>query len=186
MKDPLDRFRELYTRAQSAEKSDATAMSLATADAAGRPSVRVVLLKEADARGFVFFTNYESRKARDLEVRPSAALCLHWPVLAVQVRVEGLVVKLSAEESDAYFATRPRYSQLGAWASTQSAPLAGRAWLLARFMRQLLRIPRPPHWGGYRIVPERIEFWYNQVYRLHDRFLYERSGDGWRMQRLFP
>jgi pyridoxamine 5'-phosphate oxidase len=191
MKDPFDRFRELYARAQSAEKGDPTAMSLATADAAGRPSVRVVLLKEADARGFVFFTNYESRKARDLEARPSAALCLHWPVLAVQVRAEGLVVKLSAEESDAYFATRPRYSQVGAWASTQSAPLAGRAWLLARFMRQLLRfvgrrIPRPPHWGGYRLVPERIEFWYNQVYRLHDRFLYERVGDGWRMQRLFP
>ena len=191
MKDPVVRFHELFERAQREEKSDATAIALATADAAGRPSLRMVLLKEVDQRGFVFFTNYKSRKARELDARPSAALCLHWPALAVQVRVEGSVEKLTAEESDAYFVSRTRYSQVGAWASDQSAPLAGRAWLLARFLRQTLRfagraVPRPPHWGGYRVIPERIEFWYNQVYRLHDRILYERGAGGWRARRLYP
>jgi pyridoxamine 5'-phosphate oxidase len=191
MEDPFVRFRGLFERAQREEKCDATVMALATADAAGRPSVRMVLLKGADQRGFVFFTNYESRKAQELDARLSAALCLHWPALAVQVRVEGCVERLTAEESDAYFATRPRYSQVGAWASNQSAPLAGRAWLLARFLRQTLRfagrrVPRPPQWGGYRVAPERIEFWYNQVYRLHDRIVYERSVDGWRARRLYP
>jgi pyridoxamine 5'-phosphate oxidase len=191
MNDPVVRFRELFERAKARETSDATAMALATADAAGRPSVRVVLLKGADEHGFVFFTNYESRKARELEVRPEAALCIHWPVLAVQVRVEGRVERVTTEESDAYFATRPRKSQLGAWTSVQSAPLPARTWLLARFMRQAARyagrvIPRPPHWGGYRLIPERIEFWYNQDFRLHDRILYTRRGDGWDTQRLYP
>lgn len=191
MRDPFERFQDLYRRAAESEKSDPTAMSLATVDAAGRPSVRMVLLKGADPRGFVFFTNYLSRKARDLEARPVAALCLHWPVLAVQVRVEGPVEKITPEESEAYFATRPRQSQLGAWASLQSAPLPGRPWLLARYLRELARyagraVPRPPHWGGYRLLPERIEFWYNQAYRLHDRIVYSREGDGWKARRLFP
>jgi pyridoxamine 5'-phosphate oxidase len=191
MKDPFERFQELSQRAREREKSDPTATSLATVDASGRPSVRMVLLKGADPRGFVFFTNYRSRKARDLEARPAAALCIHWPVLAVQVRVEGTVEKVTPDESDAYFATRPRQSQLGAWASLQSAPLAGRAWLLARYLRELARyagrtVPRPPYWGGYRVVPERIEFWYNQAYRLHDRIVYSREGDGWKARRLFP
>jgi len=191
MEDPFVRFQGLFERAQREERGDATVMALATADAAGRASVRMVLLKGADQRGFVFFTNYQSRKARELDARPSAALCLHWPALAVQVRIEGGVEKLTAEESDGYFATRPRYSQVGAWASSQSAPLAGRAWLLARFLRETVRfagrrVPRPPQWGGYRVAPDRVEFWYNQVYRLHDRILYERSGDGWRTRRLYP
>jgi pyridoxamine 5'-phosphate oxidase len=191
MKDPCLRFQELLERAQREERSDATATALATSGVDGRPSVRMVLLKEADSRGFVFYTNYGSRKARELEERPSAALCWHWPTLAVQVRVEGTVERLAPEESDAYFATRPRHSQVGAWASIQSAPLVGRPWLLARFLREALRfagraVPRPPHWGGYRVKPERIEFWYNQVYRLHDRIVYERVDGAWRTQRLFP
>jgi len=151
----------------------------------------MVLLKGADERGFVFFTNYASRKGRELEVRPRAALCFHWPKVAVQVRVEGAVEKTASAESDAYFASRPRYSQLGAWASQQSAALPGRPWLIARFLRYSAQyagrsVPRPPHWGGYRLVPERIEFWYSQVYRLHDRILYLRGPDGWSSQRLYP
>jgi pyridoxamine 5'-phosphate oxidase len=126
-----------------------------------------------------------------LVVNPRAALCIHWPKLAVQVRVDGQAGLLSAEESDAYFASRPRMSQLAAWASLQSTPLPGRYWLLARFLRFSLRftgrsVPRPPFWGGFRIVPQRIEFWYNQPYRLHDRILYIREEDGWRSQRLYP
>jgi pyridoxamine 5'-phosphate oxidase len=191
MKDPFERFDELFARAKEREKNDPTAMSLATVDAQDRPSVRMVLLKGADRRGFVFYTNYESRKARDLETHPQAALCIHWPTLLVQVRIEGPVEKIAAEESDTYFATRPRQSQLGAWASSQSAPLAGRAWLIARYLRQLARfagrpVSRPPHWGGYRMIPERMEFWYNQAYRLHDRILYWREGERWRARRLFP
>ena len=191
MKDPIVRFLELFERAQREERGDATAMSLATAGTEGRPTVRMVLLKGADARGFEFFTNYDSRKARELTARPYAALCLHWPVLKVQVRVEGRVERLTTAESDTYFATRARLSQLGAWASQQSAPLPGRAWLLARFLRGLARfagraVTRPPHWGGYRVLPERIEFWYDQAHRLHDRVLYERCGDSWRTRRLYP
>ncbi len=193
MKDPLRRFQELFAQAQARETHDATAMSLATVDAQGRPSVRMVLLKQADERGFTFFTNYESRKARELEAHPWAALCLHWPTLAVQVRVAGPVERVSGEESDAYFATRPRQSQLGAWASQQSAPLPARAWLVARFLKEAARfagrdVPRPPQWGGYRVVPTQMEFWYNQDYRLHDRLLYTREGasEPWHEQRLFP
>jgi pyridoxamine 5'-phosphate oxidase len=191
MSDPIQRFAELFKRAQAEEPTDATAVALATADPDGRPGVRMVLLKGADERGFVFFTNYASRKARELEARPRAALCFHWPKVAVQVRVEGAVEKTASDESDAYFATRPRYSQLGAWASQQSAPLPGRPWLIARFLRYSAQyagrsVPRPPHWGGYRLVPERIEFWYSQVYRLHDRILYLRGPEGWSSQRLYP
>ncbi len=191
MQDPLDRFQELFARAKREEAHDATAMALATADAQGRPSVRVVLLKGADARGFVFYTNYGSRKARELAARPTAALCLHWPTLRVQVRIEGAVERVPAEESDAYFASRPRLSQLGAWASRQSQPLPGRAWLLARVLRYAVRfagraVARPEHWGGYRLVPDRIEFWFDQVYRLHDRLLYERVDGAWHLRRLYP
>jgi len=191
MKDPIVRFRELFARAQREEHGDATAMTLATVGVEGRPTARMVLLKGADANGFVFFTNYESRKARELAANPYAALCLHWPGLKVQVRVEGPVERLTTAESDAYFATRARRSQLGAWASQQSAPLPGRAWLLARYLRESARyagrdVPRPPHWGGYRLLAQRIEFWYDQAYRLHDRILYERCGDAWRTRRLYP
>jgi pyridoxamine 5'-phosphate oxidase len=193
MKDPFVRFEELFARARERETGDPTAMSLATADAEGRPSVRMVLLKGNDSRGFVFYTNYESRKARELDARPRAALCIHWPVMAIQVRVEGPVERATHEESDAYFATRQRRSQLGAWASAQSAPLLGRPWLLARFLKEAARfvgraVPRPPYWGGYRVLPERIEFWYNQDFRLHDRILYVREAQDrpWRASRLFP
>jgi pyridoxamine 5'-phosphate oxidase len=188
--DPLVLFRELFARATVQEQADPTAMALATADASGAPSVRIVLCKGSDARGFVFFTNHESRKARDLRAEPRAGLCFHWPVLGVQVRAEGMTEPLTEGESDAYFATRPRESQLGAWASRQSAPLASRAELLARFAEAEARfpgvVPRPPFWGGYRLVPSRIEFWRAAEARLHERTLYERSGNGWVARLLFP
>jgi pyridoxamine 5'-phosphate oxidase len=165
-------------------------MTLATADERGRPSARLVLLKGADERGFVFFTNRESRKARELEANPFAALCIHWPASHQQVRVEGRVERAGDDESDAYFASRPREAQLGAWASEQSAPLASREALEARVRELGARypgaVPRPPHWGGYRVVPDRIELWFEGPARLHDRFLYVREGDGWTMTRLNP
>ena len=188
--DPLDLFRELFTRAVAQEQADPTAVSLATVDASGAPSVRIVLYKGSDARGFFFFTNHESRKARDLRAEPRAALCFYWPLLGVQVRAEGVTEPLSEAESDAYFATRPRESQLGAWASRQSEPLASREELLARFGEAEARfpgvVPRPPFWGGYRLVPSRMEFWRAGAARLHERTLYERSGEGWVARLLFP
>jgi pyridoxamine 5'-phosphate oxidase len=189
--DPLAAFREALSRAQSREPHDATAMTLATVDAEGRPSARIVLLKGVDAQGFTFYTNRESRKGRDLSENPRAALCIHWPAGAEQVRVEGRVERLPDEESDAYFASRPRGSQLGAWASEQSRPLATRTELEERVREIDARwagkpVPRPPHWGGYRVVPERIEFWFGRDDRLHDRFVYERDGEGWRTVRLNP
>jgi pyridoxamine 5'-phosphate oxidase len=189
--DPIARFRALFEKAQAVEPYDATAMTLATADERGRPAARMVLLKGADERGFVFFTNRESRKGRELEANPFAALCIHWPASEQQVRIEGRVERVSDAESDAYFASRPRESQLGAWASHQSAPLSSREELEAR-VRELdarwpAAIPRPPHWGGYRLVPDRIELWFAGAGRLHDRFAYERDGDGtWVMTRLNP
>ena len=168
-------------------------MTLATADAAGRPSARIVLLKGIDPRGFVFFTNRESRKARELEERPFAALVLHWPKAAEQIRVEGRVERVSDAESDLYFATRPRGSQIGAWASSQSRPLESREALLNRVREAEARfagqpVPRPPFWGGYRLVPDRIEIWRGQESRLHDRVVYARDaeGDPWREERLYP
>jgi pyridoxamine 5'-phosphate oxidase len=183
--DPIARFAALFERARREEPADPTAMALATADAQGRPSVRMVLLKGADARGFVFFTNRNSRKARELAENARAALCAHWPTLAVQVRVEGGVETVSDAESDAYYATRPRESQIGAWASRQSEPLASREELLAAFDETSRRyasgpVPRPPNWGGYRILPERIEFWRSREFRLHERLLYVREGGTWR------
>lgn len=189
--DPLAAFREALRRALSREPYDANAMTLATVDAEGRPSARIVLLKDVDAQGFAFYTNRESRKGRELSENPRAALCIHWPAGAEQVRVEGRVERLSDEESDTYFASRPRGSQLGAWASEQSRPLATREELEARVRELDARwagkpVPRPPHWGGYRVVPERIEFWFGRDDRLHDRFVYERDGQGWRTVRLNP
>lgn len=189
--DPIATFREIFARAQEEEPWDATAVSLATADASGRPSVRTVLLKRVDEQGFVFFTNYESRKARELDANPRAALCLYWPTQDVQVRVEGPVTRLSDAESDSYFAERPRGSQLGAWASQQSRPLASRFQLLRRYLQTKARyagrpVPRPPFWGGFRVAAERIEIWYNRTYRLHERFLYQRTADGWSRERLYP
>jgi pyridoxamine 5'-phosphate oxidase len=177
-------------KAQAPEVGDCTAMTLATVDARGRPKARVVLLKGVDERGFVFYTNRESDKGLELARCPFAALCIHWPALAVQVRIEGAVEQVTDEESDAYFATRPRISKLGAWASEQSRPLASREVLESRVSelekRYPSEIPRPPNWGGYRVLPDRIEYWYARLGRLHDRFLYERSERGYRMTRLYP
>ncbi|WP_437954564.1 pyridoxamine 5'-phosphate oxidase [Sorangium sp. So ce119] len=189
--DPLVLARELLEQRQTSEPTDATAMTLATADASGRPSARMVLLKGIDDRGFVFFTNHGSRKAMDLEANPFAALCIHWSRAAEQIRVEGRVERISDAESDAYFATRPRGSQIGAWASRQSAPLPSRERLIERVREIEGRfegqpVPRPAFWGGYRVVPERIELWRGQESRLHDRLVYLRDGGGWRVERLYP
>ncbi|WP_437521014.1 pyridoxamine 5'-phosphate oxidase [Sorangium sp. So ce726] len=189
--DPFVLARELLEQRQTTEPTDATAMTLATADASGRPSARMVLLKGIDDRGFVFFTNYESRKSMDLEANPFAALCIHWAKAAEQIRVEGRIERVSDAESDAYFETRARGSQIGAWASRQSALLPSREALLDR-VREIERrfegrpVPRPEFWGGYRVVPERVEFWYGQENRLHDRVVYVRHGDSWRVERLYP
>jgi len=189
--DPLRRFRELLARAQSIEEGDPNVMALATVDAEGRPSVRMMLLKGLDESGFVFFTSYASRKARDLAGRPRGALCFHWPSIAVQVCVEGRVERTSEAESDAHFSSRPRTQQLAAWASRQSAPLASRSDLLARLRETDARyadaaIPRPEHFGGFRLVPDRLEFWHGYEHRLHDRLLYVRSPEGWTLERLCP
>ncbi|WP_437774691.1 pyridoxamine 5'-phosphate oxidase [Sorangium sp. So ce1097] len=189
--DPLVLARDLLEQRQTTEPTDATAMTLATVDASGRPSARMVLLKGIDDRGFVFFTNYASRKAADLEANPFAALCIHWAKAAEQIRVEGRVERISDAESDAYFATRPRGSQIGAWASRQSAPLPSRERLIERVREIEARfdgrpVPRPAFWGGYRVVPERVELWRGQESRLHDRVVYLRDGDGWRVERLYP
>lgn len=189
--DPLLEFQELFSRISRQAPTDPTAMALATADASGAPSVRMVLLKGVDARGFQFFSNYESRKGRELDENPRAALCWHWAWLELQVRAEGTIERLPAEESDAYFATRPRGSQLGAWASFQSRPLDSRFALLRRVVATEARhvgrpIPRPPHWGGYLLRPTAIEFWQGKASRLHERRRFTRTDDGWRMERLSP
>ena len=188
---PIDQFLTLLARAKAAGEPLAEAMALATADGAGNPSVRMVLLKGADERGFVFFTNLESRKAHELRERPRAALCFHWPLLEEQVRVEGPVEPLSDEEADAYFRTRPRGSQLGAWASKQSQPLDSRETLVERVAEEEKRfegkdVTRPPFWSGFVLRPERIEFWSGQLDRLHDRFLYSHESGSWARQRLYP
>jgi pyridoxamine 5'-phosphate oxidase len=191
VEDPIVSFVEAFERAKRKEPGDATACALATADASGAPSVRMVLLKEVDQRGFVFHTNYRSRKALELESNPRAALCFYWESLHQQVRVEGKVERISKAESDAYFATRSRASRLGAWTSKQSQVLESRARLLSRFVRfetkfAAVPVPRPEFWGGYRLIPERVEFWFSQRHRLHDRRLYFRTDGGWTMQRLYP
>lgn len=192
--DPIRHFEALLERAKGVGRErlpEPTAMALGTVDGAGRPAVRIVLLKSVDERGFVFYTNYESRKGRELLAHPAAALCFHWQPLELQVRVEGVAEPVSPEEADAYFATRARQSQVGAWASRQSETLASDAELEAR-VREVERrfegrpVPRPPHWSGFRVVPQRIEFWRNRAYRLHERLVYERDGSGWRVRRLFP
>lgn len=181
--DPMEQFRRWYAEAGS------DAVALATASADGVPSARMVLLKGADERGLVFFTNSTSAKARDLGANPRAALLFHWPPDR-QVRVVGPVAPVSSEESDAYWATRPRGSQLGAWASRQSEVIADRAVLEARLAEVTARfpgaVPRPPFWGGYRVVPESIELWHHRDDRLHDRLRYRRTADGWVTERLSP
>ena len=189
--DPFDQFRDWFAAAGKTEPSDANAMALATVGADGRPSVRMVLLKGFDAAGFVFYTNLGSRKADQVRACPHAALCLHWKSQKRQVRIEGAVEPVSATEADAYFATRPRISQIGAWASKQSQPLTGRFELEARVARFTARfalgaVPRPPFWSGFRVVPARIEFWQEEMFRLHMRFQYRREPEGWRREELYP
>lgn len=187
---PITEFLSARERAANRHVDTAPA-ALATATASGRPSVRMVLLRGADERGFVFHTNFGSRKARELDENPYAALCIHWHTLEEQIRIEGSVARLPDEESDAYFGERPRGSQIGAWASNQSAVLPARERLEEEYRETERRfegqpVTRPPFWGGFRLAPERIEFWYGRPDRLHDRMLYIRQGDTWSIQRLYP
>src|SRR4051812_20078698 len=192
--DPIARFIGLLDQARAVDRKilpEPTAFALATVDENGRPSVRIVLLKDVDEDGFVFYTNYESRKGRELLATHRAALCFHWQPLEVQVRVEGSVAPVTDAEADAYFASRPRGSQIGAWASTQSRRLDRRADLEAR-VKQYEReyegkpVTRPSHWSGFRVTPERIEFWKGMPSRLHEREVFHRAGSAWRMEMLFP
>ncbi|HET7662973.1 MAG TPA: pyridoxamine 5'-phosphate oxidase [Rhodanobacteraceae bacterium] len=189
----LDTFRSLLQEARDAGDPEPTAMTLATADGQGRVSARVVLLKGVDERGFRFFTNYESAKGAQLAAHPQVALCFHWKTLrdAVQVRVEGRNERLSAEESDAYFATRARMSQIGAWASNQSQTLPDRATFderVAHYEKAFegRDVPRPPHWGGLLVAPDKVEFWYGAQFRLHERVCWERDGESWQSRLLYP
>ena len=192
-KQVLSTFTQLLDEARAADDREPTAMTLATTDADGRVSARIVLLKAFDSRGFVFYTNTLSRKGRALAAHPPAAMLFHWKTLRdqVQVRIEGQVEPVSAEEADAYFASRPRGSQLGAWASLQSEPLPDRASFetrYAQFEREYdgREVPRPPHWSGYRLVPDAIEFWYGMAYRLHDRHVHRRVDGIWTEGLLYP
>lgn len=192
--DPIAYFRALLAEARAVDRAvlpEPTAMALATVGDDGQPSVRIVLLKEVDERGFVFYTNFESRKGRELLAHPRAALCFHWQPLERQVRIEGRAEPVAPAEADAYFATRPRESQIGAWASRQSEPLTSDEELEARVREMEARfagreVPRPPHWSGFRVVPARIEFWRNRAFRLHERILFEACDGAWRVTRLFP
>jgi len=189
--DPFQLFDEWFAEARANEPNDAEAMALATADASGRPSVRMVLLKGHGPEGFVFYTNEQSAKGGQLCENPRAALLFHWKSLRRQVRIEGPTERVADEEANAYFASRGRDSQLGAWASDQSRPLDSRETFEQRFEDMQTRydgqdVPRPPHWGGYRVIPERIEFWTDRAHRLHERRLFARQGSGWSEGLLYP
>lgn len=189
--DPFARFNAWFEEARESEINDPNAVALATADSQGRPSLRMVLLKGFDERGFTFYTNLESRKGQDLAVNANAALLFHWKSLRRQVRIEGPASQVPDEEADEYFATRPRGSRIGAWASDQSRPMEGMFVLERRVAEFTAKfgigaIPRPPHWSGYRVAPERIEFWRDGKFRLHERLVFVRDGGDWRTERLFP
>jgi len=195
--DPLRQFDRWLEEAIRAELPEPTAMTVATVDPAGAPSARIVLLKARDDNGFVFFTNYDSRKGRELAANSAAALLFHWVELERQVRIEGRVTRVAAAESEAYFASRPERSRIGAWASPQSQPIPDRGWLERQFDDATRRfaaaggdVPRPPHWGGYRVAPSALEFWQGRRSRLHDRICYRREGRAqdahWRIERLAP
>jgi len=192
--DPIERFREVYERAEKIDRSimpEPNAMSLGTIENGNQPSVRIVLLKAFDERGFVFYTNFEGRKGKQLLAQPRAALCFFWPPLDTQVRVEGAVSKVSDEEADVYFASRARLSQIGAWASKQSRTLESESALDQRVAEYEKKfegkpVPRPSFWSGFRVAPERIEFWKGKPDRLHERHLYTRNKDGWKIETLYP
>jgi pyridoxamine 5'-phosphate oxidase len=193
--DPIARFESWLTEATATEPNDPNAMCLATTTPDGRPSARMVLLKGVDRMpfpgGFVFYTNLESRKGGELAANPHAALCFHWKTLQRSIRIEGAVEAVGAAEADAYYASRARGSRIGAWASRQSRPLEGR-WALERAVAETTlrfgvgEIPRPDHWSGFRVLPDRIEFWRDMPFRLHDRQVFRREGDGWRTEQLYP
>ena len=189
--DPFALFGEWFGEAVKSEPNDGNAMSLATVDDAGMPDLRMVLLKGFDAEGFVFFTNLESAKGRELAANPKAALLFHWKSLRRQVRIRGAVSPVSEAEADAYFATRARPAQIGAWASEQSRPLTDRLALEKRIAQVGLRfglgkVTRPPHWSGYRLAPDSLEFWRDRPFRLHERLVFHRAAGGWTTERLFP
>jgi pyridoxamine 5'-phosphate oxidase len=193
-REPFARFHDVYERAKQLPADcfpDPNTMALATVGADGQPSNRIVLLKDYDERGFVFYTNYDGRKGKELIAHPKAALCLYWAPLDTQIRIEGTVEQVSEADADAYFASRARMSQIGAWASQQSEVLPTRDILdhrVAELERRFAGhpVPRPPHWSGFRVVPDRIEFWTAKPSRLHDRDLYVRDGAGWRLMQLYP
>jgi len=189
--DPIAQFGIWFHEAVEAEPNNPNAMTLATVSADGRPSTRMVLLKDHDAQGFVFYTNFNSQKGQELLANPNASLCFHWKSLGKQVRIEGPAGRVPDSEADAYYASRPRGSRIGAWASEQSQPVASRDVLEARVADLTAKfgadsIPRPPHWSGFRVVPDRIEFWTDRPDRLHDRQVFVRTADGWSEQRLQP